>query len=832
MLQPRFTRVIFLLILGITLFASQTRAQAPVANWSAAYNNLQIAFLDASTNFPTSWLWDLGDGNTSTQQNPVHQYAVSGSFTVCLIATNAFGSDTLCQQINIFCPVNPTVANFTFYGAAMARYFTDQSTQNPTFWQWDFGDGSTSTQQNPSHLYASPGIYTVCLIVTNVCTTDTLCQLVGVNCPPPVANYSSSLTGLTCQFTDLSTNSPTSWYWDFGDGFTSTQQNPSHTYAAPGTYTVVLQAYNPCGSDTIAPFLTINCPAQPTAAYNYNNTLLQVAFTDQSTGPVTSWLWDFGDGAISTQQNPTHVYTYYGYYTTCLMISNSCYQDTICQTFTLSCPPLTANYSYTNTGLNYQFTDQSTGSPFLWTWEFGDGTVSSLQNPTHLYTTNNSSFNACLIVDNGCMADTICQPITTNCTNVVDIGPDSVLLGPGDTLSLSNTTSSGTFNWSTGETTSSIQLHAPWPAQNPFMIILDHTLNFCPGADTVWIQVDSSCVWPGDINYDLIADNNDLLALGVAYGASGSMRANASINYTCQPAWDWSGAFAGGPNYKHADCNGDGLADSLDIPAISQNYGLVHTKTHSLTKGGPNSPVLYIDTLSATVNPGDPVALNINLGRDTLPADSVYGIAFTLNYDPAIIDTNSAAASFGTCWIGTAGTNLITLSKDFWSSGRIEVALVRTDHQDQMGYGPICQIGLVINDDIAAKTNFLDTLDLFFTNVRLITSQNLELLVNTEGQTTYIAETNHQNPPQNGDQWVEIYPNPAKDQLNLRFSQPNPGFKTLQVFDLSGRQVIQITLQPGQIRTTIPCLTWKSGLYNLVLTGNTRSISRKIQVLR
>jgi PKD repeat protein len=140
--------------------------------------------------------------------------------------------------------------------APLTVSFTDLSTDSPTAWQWDFGDGGADTVQDPTHEYASPGLYTVSMTGTNAdgSDTETKADYITVTLAPPVAEFSGSPTSgtvpLTVSFTDLSTNSPTAWQWDFGDGGASTEQNPSYTYLLAGIYTPSMTATNAGGSDT------------------------------------------------------------------------------------------------------------------------------------------------------------------------------------------------------------------------------------------------------------------------------------------------------------------------------------------------------------------------------------------------------------------------------------------------------------------------------------------------------------------------------------------------------------------------------------------------------
>jgi PKD repeat protein len=236
----------------------------PVASFTGTPLNgtapLTVQFTDTSTNTPTSWSWNFGDTQTSTVQSPSHVYTTAGSYTVSLTATNAGGSNTVSRANYIV--VVPPVPAASFTGTPLngtvplTVQFTDISTNTPTSWLWNFGDGQTSTVQNPSHVYTTAGSYTVSLTTTNAggSNTATKPDYVIARLPAPVGSFTGTpLNGtvpLTVQFTDISTNTPTSWLWNFGDGQTSTVQNPSHVYTTAGSYTVSLTATNGDGPNT------------------------------------------------------------------------------------------------------------------------------------------------------------------------------------------------------------------------------------------------------------------------------------------------------------------------------------------------------------------------------------------------------------------------------------------------------------------------------------------------------------------------------------------------------------------------------------------------------
>jgi PKD repeat protein len=300
--------------------------------------------------------------------------------------------------------------------------FTDETTGDVTSWDWNFGDGQTDTVQNPTHTYLAAGDFDVRLIATGPGGADTLTVTGYISVTEGVtADFSvSATTGvapLAVDFTDLSTGSPTSWLWDFGDESSDTVQNPGHTYTTAGTYSVMLIATGECGPDTLVQtdLIVVNTPAAPVAAFTGTPlngcSPLEVAFTDESLGDILTWAWDFGDGQIETLQNPTHTFVAAGLFTVSLTVTGPGGSDTkVMEDYVDVEEPVTAAFALSdNEGLAplaIDFTDQSSGAPTFWRWDFGDATTDTVQNPSHSYTTVDT-FTVTLITGNSCSRDTL-----------------------------------------------------------------------------------------------------------------------------------------------------------------------------------------------------------------------------------------------------------------------------------------------------------------------------------------------------------------------------------------------------------------------------------------
>ncbi len=215
---------------------------------------------------------------------------------------------------------------------------------------------------------------------------------------PLVANFSASPTSgnapLIVNFTDKSTGSPISWQWTFGDSASSTEQNPVHTYTKSGNYSVVLRVWNKSAGSSVTKsnYISVTNPvADFSASPTYGKAPLTVNFKDNSIGMPNCWYWNFGDGTSSNLQNPVHKYNKTGNYTVMLRVWSGSAMSSVTKSNFISVisPPVAAFYATPISGkapLTVKFIDKSTGLPKSWKWDFGDGSTSDLQSPTHTYT--------------------------------------------------------------------------------------------------------------------------------------------------------------------------------------------------------------------------------------------------------------------------------------------------------------------------------------------------------------------------------------------------------------------------------------------------------------
>jgi PKD repeat protein len=432
----------------------------PASNCLVVYSY----FNNLSTNSDT-WLWSFGDGTTSTANSLYHYYTQLGYHDVTLTAFKNVCSSSITIPNAIYVPNRS--ANFNYFQSQnclpVTINFQDLSV-DAVAWRWDFGDGDTSDVQSPSHIYLKAPTSPITLTITDV--NGCKVSITKPNIQVTDAAFSPSLTRgcnpATVAFADSSIN-PLSWQWDFGDGTTSNLQNPVHTYNVDGFYDVqlIVESVSGCFDtlhvDTLVSVLT------STALFNADSTTgclpFMVNFTDSSLNAVT-WQWDFGDGSSSTLMNPSHIYSTPGVYTVTLIATNAngC-SDTLTRTNYITVNGAIPQFAVSNISgcspLSVTFSDLSSGA-VGWIWNFGDGTIDSIQNPVHLYSDTGSYVVSLYAIDaTGCSTIfTYPQPITTSASpNAQFVKSDSIGCSPLTVSFNSLATSADSLIWLMGDGT-------------------------------------------------------------------------------------------------------------------------------------------------------------------------------------------------------------------------------------------------------------------------------------------------------------------------------------------------------------------------------------------
>ena len=293
-----------------------------------------VSFTDQTSNNPTEWFWDFGDGGTATVQNPIHVYNSTGAYHLQLIASNGLGADTFASTI----VVDFANASFSHTGSYFSNdyvLFTSTSV-GASAWNWNFGNSSFSVNPNDSSLYTSQNNYTIQLTITSdsgcVDSTLQIIQILDVSPVPGFDYYVTDSCGFTVAFQDTSIGGAgTDWMWDFGDGSSDTLQNPTHTYDSTGQYIVNLTVSNPFGVATVFGSVDVQFFE---ADFSITGDLLVDSILSFIATPnsINNYSWNFGEGGFSVDVNPSYSYSDTGAYTVSLIaISAAGCQDVVAQ---------------------------------------------------------------------------------------------------------------------------------------------------------------------------------------------------------------------------------------------------------------------------------------------------------------------------------------------------------------------------------------------------------------------------------------------------------------------------------------------------------------------
>lgn len=617
-------------------------------------------------------------------------------------------NDTASQTINFYpAPsVNFTAANTCQGNKVALTNLTSAAGDTIISYLWKFGDGDTSTAENPDKTYQNAGVYDIQLIVKSIhgCV-DSLSESIRIYPrATPDFSFNNSCANASVTFINNSSisNSAMSFAWDFGDSTTSTLKNPVKKYAVPGNYDVklIVTSLHGCKDSinktvTVAPIPKANFSAASIC-------LTDSAYFIDSSISATQYIWNFGDHTTSNKQNPSHKYAKAGTYHITLKVQNiyGCWDSISKPIEVFTRPQAIFSVSDICASDSFSLADVSKGAS-KWLWKFGDKNYSTDQNPTHKYASA-GKYNIWLVVEN---------------------------------------------------------------------------INGCKDSVMHSISADSTCVWPGDANADKVVDNKDILAIGIAYNDTGYTRTDTSTTWEPHFAKNWRSNFSSGQNYKHADSDGNGIVDNWDTLAVTRNYTKTHAKKHAANRGKNTDPVLKVEIQNDSLKAADTLVAYIVLGENALPAKDVYGLAFTLNYNKELFF--SPRVSFSANWFGKDAISYTN------STNALDIALTKTDHKNVTGAGQIAVVKLILKKDIDLTS---EKLKLEITDNLLISKDGNIVEVNavndsvrTYKQPNSIFISKQLQPE------ITVYPNPFKEYIKVSYLLPEQALVKINICDFSGR---------------------------------------------
>jgi hypothetical protein len=396
----------------------------------------------------------------------------------------------------------------------------------------------------------------------------------------------------------------------------------------------------------------------------------------------------------------------------------------------------------------------------------------------------------------------------------LNLGADTEICAD-TSLTLAGPSGMAGYLWSTGATTASITLTA---GDTVWLQVTDPS--GCVAADTIGVEQLVDCVFPGDANYDGVADNLDVLSIGVYMGTSGFTRTGATLQWYGQPCTLWGGGLPGQADPKHSDCNGNGTVAANDTVAVQLNFGQTHTKASgTATTGIP----LQVQALQDTVYAGDVAAFAVTLGSGTVLVDSVYGIAFDLHYTPGIASGGVRSVDMDNCWFAGAGDQLPFMRNQF-PANALDLAVTRVDGLDTAGLGEIALFHLETDSSHVTPVQ----LKAWIGQAHLVNSRLAEQSVVTWADSVVVVPRPLVGTPE---AWhgrtVRIFPNPAHESVTVVHGR---GKVELALMDVWGQTVRRMDGAAGGL-TTMDLKGLANGVYWVYVSGASGLRSGKVVVV-
>ena len=317
---------------------------------------------------------------------------------------------------------------------------------------------------------------------------------------------------------------------------------------------------------------------------------------------------------------------------------------------------------------------------------------------------------------------------------------------------------------------------------------------------------DPVLVWPGDTDNNKHVDNNDLLPIGIAFGQNGYPRASVSnswLGYTCL---NWGTLQINGADRKHVDCNGNGTIDDNDTLAINLNFSSSHAFAPPISDQRMSGSDLYFVTSSSSYLSGSMVDVEIWLGNSTTPVTDLYGIAFDVNYDASLVQPASESLTYPASWLGTPGTDAITIAKIDALSNAAYGAETRIDHVNTSGFGKIADFKFQLKTSIPANTVMYFSISGYSAN----DAAGASISFNTPLDSILINPTSVAVNEVSNETQISIYPNPTSGTFNI-FTSEQIKNGSIEIYNVVGGLIFSQKIINQQ--NTIDLKNQASGLY-------------------
>lgn len=330
------------------------------------------------------------------------------------------------------------------------------------------------------------------------------------------------------------------------------------------------------------------------------------------------------------------------------------------------------------------------------------------------------------------------------------------------------------------------------------------------------VSIDSEFfVLPGDTDRNLTANHFDLFNIGLGFGQTGAARAEAVLDFIPQFMEGWGSATPlSGVDYKHADANGNGMVNADDIIAIESNWGAtINFRPNDNNEEDRHLMAAFFvdaDTLFA----GQSAVFDIVLGTEDNPATDVYSAGFSIHYDNNAVLSESVQVSFEDSWLGE--TDLISVQKDFFEEGHIDVAVSRTDQQNRSGSGKIGTVSMQLTEEVLMSESYL--LGFSLENVEIISAneQSLEVIP-METEVVVTDQISSISDIENGITAWTIAPNPVNKHAKLSFELEEKMELEISVFNAVGQKVVVLMdnqiFGKGQQEVWMDVEDWERGVY-------------------